>query len=69
MYLEKELESVSTSALEMHTLLENSLATQVNSKTTENEVDVLRTLTETQENKIEELRNEMESILIEVRID
>lgn len=65
-YLEKELESVSTSALEMHTLLENSLATQANSELTRNEVEELHMLTEKQENQIIELRDEMDSILLVV---
>lgn len=65
-YLEKELESVSTYALEMHKLFENSLTTQTNSKAAIDEVEELRGLTEKQENEIEEVRREMEFILIEV---
>lgn len=66
MYLERELENVSTSALEMHKLLENSLSTQASSKIAEDEVECLKTLTEKQENQIEDLIREMDLIVSEV---
>ena len=67
-YLEKELESVSHYALEMHKLFENSLTTQSTSRAAIDEVDELRTLAEKQETEIEDLRREMESVMIEVLI-
>lgn len=50
----------------MHKLLENSLSTQAQSRVAEDEVDVLRMLTERQERQIDELMREMDAIVIEV---
>lgn len=65
-FLEMELEETQSCALELHKLLENSLATQANSKTAMREIEELRSLTEKQENEIGDLRKQMDSVLIEV---